>query len=97
MQWSFLSEPMEFRALRKRQTKNGDDFLILVVEDEEGYQNEISCRDPEMFPKCRSLRKGLNYQFPVTVVANAQWQFARLDNRGSIYFVDVDTGESSAM
>lgn len=92
MQWSFMSDEMEFRAIRERKTKTGDTFLIVVVEDMEGYQNEISVRDENLFSRCRKLVKGQRYRFPVTVVATNQWQFARLDSGYAIQSVDAETG-----
>ena len=95
MQWSFYSEPMEFRAFRERTSKKtGEDFGIIVVEDTEGYQNEISVRDSSRFPEMRRLLRGHYYRFPVTVVANAQWQFSRIDDKAPIMHLTVtDDGE----
>lgn len=96
MQWKFQTAPVEFRALRRRQTKDGNAFFIIVVEDDEGYQNEISCRNEQQFPTLHRLRKGDYYTFPVTVIATQQWQFTRLDSfeNGGIQHLDESTGES---
>lgn len=93
MQWSFVTEPMEFRAVRTRTRKSdGKPYRIVVCEDAEGYQNEITCSDSGRFMEVDRLRRGEMYRFPVVVVATKEWQFARLGG-GGIVHVDGTTGE----
>lgn len=78
MNFNFVSEPLEFRACRNRENKAGQLYKILVFEDLEGYQQEISCKDENMFGRVARLRRGEMYRVPTRVFANSQYQFATL-------------------
>lgn len=91
MNWSFVSEPMEFRAVRSRERKDdGSPYKILVVEDLEGYQNQISVSDTQLFPAVARLRRGEMYRFPIVAIATERYQFARLRNDSPIEHVTDD-------
>lgn len=91
MKWTFYSQPVEFRAFREGTSKKtGKDYGTIIVEDDEGEQNRITVGDTTRFPQMRRLKRGEWYSFPLTVIATAEWQFARLNDRDEIIHMSSD-------
>lgn len=76
------------RGPRTRE-KDGSQYFIVVCEDDNAYQCEFTAGDSKRFAEVYRLQKGERYRFPVVVVANRDYQFARL-GEGPIYHLTPD-------
>jgi hypothetical protein len=68
----------EVRAVREGVSKAGKPYKVIKVEDQDGYDCELSCSDASLFGAIETLRKGQIINADVRAVSGKDSSYVKL-------------------